>query len=211
MLTIEISNYAINTMWLLHPNYANLVQKLKERKYSCPDLRPGHFPESGILAKKGTQKGEIFIIVEPQRRVLGIEGISIKDVARYFNEVMDILSNDGDIGKNVIICELIGNITISSNNNPLEKIENIFGEHKLFQFNNALGENLRPFTIKLVPIGKKPTESEWFELTIEPYDLQSNTHYHLRIVYRNPARTNITAFVEDFEDKVLNWIKKIEE
>lgn len=212
MLTIETSNYVINTMWLLHPNYTNLVQNLKEKKYSCPELRPGFLPESGILAKKGTQKGEVFITVEPQRRVLGIEGISIKDVTRYFNEIMDLLSSYGDIEKNVIIHELIGNITIRSNNNPLEKIGNIFGEPKLFtQFNNALDEDLQLFSIKVVPKGKTPIETEWFELTIEPYEPQSNTHYHLRVVYRNPARTNVTSFTEDFEDRVLTLINKIEE
>lgn len=213
MPTIETSNYAINTMWLLHPDYTNLVQKLKEKKYSCPDLRPGFLPASGILAKKGTQKGEVFITVEPQRRTLGIEGVSIKDVSRYFDEVMELLSSSyEDIEKNVIAHELIGTIVISSNKKPLEKIGNIFGEHELFtRFKDVLGEDVTPFTIKVISKGKTPIEPEWFEITIEPYEPQINTHYHLRLIYRNPSRTKLTGFIEDFEAKALMLIDKIEE
>ncbi len=213
MPSIETANYAINTMWLLHPSYTNLIQKLKEKKYSCPDLRPGFIPESGIIAKKGTQKGEVFITVEPHRRTLGIEGTSIKDVSRYFNEVMEILtSSNKDIEKNVIIYELLGNVIIGSSQNPLEKLGSIFSEHELFtRFKDVLGEDLMSYAIKLTPKGKAPISSEWFEITVEPYEPQSNTHYYLRVVYRNPTKTKVTDFIETFEDKALALINKIEE
>src|SRR4030067_1289209 len=107
---------SLNSVWMLPPDYKGLRQSLEAKGYTLKQqIRGSHI----VIAKKGT----VEILVNPERRVLGIGSeTSSKDILIASEDLEKAYFEIGMESSNLLFVEFLGNYTLQSTVSPLKKL-----------------------------------------------------------------------------------------
>ena len=94
MLSLDgVESIGVVSVWMLEPDLGALLLGLRERGYATARVRPrsagGYeimFLEPGVIAIKGLT----YILYNPERRILAVEGSRAEDVLAALNEVEEL-------------------------------------------------------------------------------------------------------------------------
>jgi hypothetical protein len=191
-----------------HPEVIDSLKKRGYNVFPSPRLIPvgqrvyvgGH-----IATKKGCT-----VEINDDRELISIEGSQIENVIQSFEEIMDMAKEDFqlDLENDVNYIELITEIKVKSDGNPIEKIDKFIGDRYRI-FDEIMGIDTSGFSIRIVPKGFRPSDKEWFDITIEPRLTMAEREFFIKIVYRNENIENVLLFTRDVNSKILSLISKI--
>ncbi len=195
---------ALNSMWMLQPEYRSLRQALESKGYTLKDLAQGSII---ILATKGS----IEIFTNVQRRVIGVRSeTSPKDLLIAFDDLAQIYKEMGIEPLNLLFHEFIGVFSVASTVNPLKTMKRMnFNKDIIRRIGSIFGEDLANLGMSLTTKNGNPTSLEWFHLNIEPLYSSASKRYRVRIIYRG-KREEVVAFVKRIEKRIVQIIEKIE-
>lgn len=191
----------VNTLWTLNPDYPSLVLSLQKRGY-----RPSRLQDA--IA----EKGDFQITADSVRRVLGVRSASPILVANGFKELVEVLEKEMlvNLRTSVIFYELIGSFRVTADHNPLDRLNSVFGKAKILsQTRDIFGEEVAPFSLRLVPKGRHPDSLEWLDVTLEPILTSPANKYYVGVVYRSVNMDKVMDFLSRVEEKIAQLIEKI--
>jgi hypothetical protein len=191
--------------------YPELIDSLKKRGYGVPPsprpvpTGPRVYVGGHIATKEGCT-----VDVNIDRKIIASEGNSIERVIKSIEELMDIAKKDFQLNleEDIDYLELISDIIIESDTNPVENIERFMGD-KYSVFNEIMGIETSPYSIKIVPKGFPPASKKWFDITIGPRVTRPDREYYVSIIYRDANIDNVLTFIREVNSKILSLIRKM--
>lgn len=209
--------FSIRFSYLLFPfDIVELVERLAKAGYQITIPRPPKIPGKNVrlgATGKIAQKGDVEIDINDDRGILGAASSSPASSIEGLNEVLQLINTNlnVDLYEVAAFYELIGHFDIESDQNPLEKIEQISqkGTH-IKQFNDILNEDVSDYTLRLVPRGRIPNQTEWFDITIQPNVIKPFSSYTVTVVYRSKDRSRVEEFIRDLLQNMNRIINVIE-
>jgi len=209
--------FSIRFNFLLFPfNIVELVEQLAKAGYTLTIPPPPKITAKNIrLSAKGNiaQKGDAIIDLDDERGVLGSTSSSPVFTLESFNEVLQLIEDnlDVDLDEVAAFYELIAHVSIETDKNPLEKMEQISEKSKhIKQFDKILHENISDYTLRLVPRGRVPNQTEWFDITIEPDVIKATSNYRVSVIYRSKDKAKVQNFTQDLIQNLTSIIDIIE-
>lgn len=209
--------FSIRFNYLLFPfDVVDLIGQLSRAGYTSTIPPQPRFPGKKIrLGATGTiaQKGDIRIDINDQRGILGAESSSSEFAVKGLNEVLQIIRDNLNIDLNEMASfyELIAHFDIETHKNALEKIEQISEKSKYTkQFSELLNEDTADYSLRLVPRGRAPNQTEWFDVTIEPDVIRPFSSYSVVVVYRSKDKFKVEKFIQDLMQNMRSIIDIIE-
>jgi hypothetical protein len=209
--------FSIRFNYLLFPFYIeDLLGQMAKTGYTLTVPPPPKIPAKGIrLGGKGkiAQKGDVEIDVNDEKGVLGATSSSPALAMRSLNEMLQLIKDNlgVDLDERAAFYELIGGFDVETDKNPLERIGQISEKSRHFgQFNKILGENISNYTLRLVPRGRIPNQTEWFEIKIEPDVIKPTSDYVVSVIYRSKDKSAVERFTQDLTQKMTSIIDIIE-
>ena len=157
---IEMS---LNSVWMLLPDYKGLRQSLEAKGYTLKQqIRGSHI----VIAKKGT----VEILVNPERRVLGIGSeTSSKDILIASEDLEKAYFEIGMESSNLLFVEFLGNYTLQSTVSPLKKLNALKIEGDILaKIGSVLEKDIVTVGFSLSTKDSNPTASSWLSFNIEP-------------------------------------------
>jgi len=157
------------------------------------------------------QKNGCWVNLEDSRNIFGCHGTSVDKVIQTFRELLDILAEDFfvDLSKETKYAELLANILVISDKNPLTSIQGSVSRD-MKRFSEILGTEVSDYRINLVPKGVMPSSEKWFEINILPRVTMADKTYWVDIIYREESVENVITFADDLNSKVTKIIEEIE-
>jgi len=188
-----------------------MFQALKEAGYEItapplPSKSPNvslKFAFSGPFAKKN---GNTFD-GNTDRAFFGVAGKtfessyeSLNDFIRIINEKLGV-----NLSENISFQEIISSFSCSSEKNPIENLSKVFDDCKMIpKLNSILQDEVSLSTLKIVPRGFTPHQKNWFEITIQPDNINPS-RYKIGIIFRNED----TSIFEEFGRNMINYLTNI--
>lgn len=207
--------FSIRMNYVLSPlDSAELIDVVVKAGYARTAPLPPRRPTGVRFGFTGTiaQKGETMIDINDERGFLGATGPSPASAIQGLNEVLQLVKTNlkVDLEGMAAFYEMIGNLEVETDVNPLEKIGQLSERNKSFEeFGKIMDEDVAPFSLKLIPKGKIPNQTEWFEITIKP-DLIKPTTYRITAVYRSKDKSKVQKFVNESMSKISKILDTIE-
>jgi len=210
--------FSMRFYYLLFPfDIAELVENLAKAGYTITMPRPPGVPRGGSIrlgaVGRIAQKGDVAIDINDERGILGATSSSPEFATKGLNEVLQLVKTNlkVDLEGMATFYEMIGNLEVETDVNPLEKIDRLFERNKSFEeFGKIMNEDVSPFSLKLVPKGKIPNQTEWFEITIDPNVIKPTSAYRITVVYRSTDKDKVQGFVNESIEKVSRILDIIE-
>lgn len=196
-------------------DFVDLTQALKERQYDVTiDL-----PMAGIGRRVGgagviAKRGDISIVADSDRRFVGVDGRSPKDVSHSFEELTQILKDElwVDVHAQVAFYEVTMRLNVLARSNPTKIITGFFEHLEGIQvLESIIGERTSLFTIRLVPKDKLPSGNEWFDIRIEPDVSRPEQAVAVEIVYRKAAYKDVRNFIDTADQKIEAILDRLEQ
>ncbi|ABP49938.1 MAG: hypothetical protein OWQ51_11390 [Pyrobaculum arsenaticum] len=196
MLSLDgVESIGVVSAWMLEPDLGALLLGLRERGYATARVRPrsagGYeimFLEPGVIAIKGLT----YILYNPERRILAVEGSRAEDVLATLNEVEEILRGVGSKPeRGVLFYELQAKAKASGGRAALKKT---------VETEDLLGFNLLAVPTSLVSADGNPNSTQWFHLEVRPLWSSwpdERVRYEVILVYR------------DRKDKLMETLKRL--
>jgi hypothetical protein len=191
--------------------YPEIVESLKKRKYGMPSLSaPTQTGSRVYLEGVIAFKNNCHIHLDSNRRLLAAEGNSARNVLTVFKELMDVVENDFNLSsEDLHFSELIAELIVRSDESPINTI-GMFANDVFGEFSDIMGAETSTYSIRIVPKGQRPFDKNWFDIRIDPRPTMPDRDYYINAVYRAEDVDRITAFVQDFDSKIISLIRKIE-
>ncbi len=203
---------SVRLNYILTPiNVYELFDALKEADYeiTAPSLppRPPHAPMNISFSGPFAKKDETIFDGNTDRAFFGalnnafdLSYASLNDLMRIIHEELGV-----DLSKNISFYEIQSSLSCSSRKNPIEEISGVFDDCTIIsKINGILKEETSLYNLKIVPRGAVPNQSNWFEITIEP-DNVNPARFNIRVIFRNE---NPLVF-EEFGNNMLNFLDMI--
>lgn len=195
-------------------DFTDLAQALKNRQY---DVTVG-LPPAGVGHRVGgagtiATKGEVSIVADSDRRFIGVDGRSPKDVLSSFEELTQVLKDElwVDVHAEAAYYEGIVRLSVLARGNPMVTVRKLFQNLETVQFlESVIGEPTSLFTIRLIPKGKLPGDREWFDIRIEPDLSRPKSAYTVETVYRKANYDRVKGFVDTIDQKIDAILDKLE-
>ena len=196
MLSLDsIESVGVVSAWMLEPDLGALLLGLRERGYATARVRPrsagGYeimFLEPGVIAIKGLT----YILYDPGRRTLAIEGFRSEEVLVTLNEVEEVLKDVGNRPeRGVLFYELQAKAKASGSRSALKKA---------VEAKDLLGFNLLAVPTSFVSADGDPNSTRWFHLEVRPLWPSwpdERVRYEVILVYR------------DRKDKLVEVLKRL--
>ena len=187
-------------------DFADLAQALKHGGYDMTlDVPPGGLGKrvggAGTIAKKG----EVSIVADSERKFIGVDSRSVKDVLPSFEQLTQILKDTlwVDVHAQARYYEAIVQMRVQANGNPTASIGHFFRSFKnVKRLESVIGEAVSLFTIRLVPLNKLPSGEDWFDIKVEPDVSLPESAYKIEGVYRKTDYASVKTFVSSIEAKI---------
>ncbi|RLG77708.1 MAG: hypothetical protein DRO12_01500 [Thermoprotei archaeon] len=197
MVVIEgIESIGLLSVWMLEPRLPELLLELRKRGYATARVKPkslGGYDITFIEPNVAAIKGSTYILYNPGRRTLTIEGSNVDELLLAFNEVEEILKNVGsDPAKGVLFYELQVKAKASGGRWALKKIVKV---------DDLLGLDLLAVPVSFVSVEGDPNSTRWFHLDVRPLWTSwsdEKAHYEVVLVYR------------DSRERLLNVLRNID-
>lgn len=167
------------------------------------------------LSAKGkiAQKGDIEIEVNDERGVLAATSSIPISAMQSLNEIIGIIRDKlgVDLAEKAIFYELMGNLDIKTGRNASEMIERISEKNKCIEeLGKILNQDISNYTLRLVPKGQVPSQTEWLDITIEPNIIKPSTAYRVLVICRSKDKSKMEKFIQSWTENLTNIIKAIE-
>lgn len=159
------------------------------------------------------RKGEIVIDINDDRGIMGAASPSPTLSIQGFNDVIQLIKTNLKVDFESIAAfyELIGNMEIETDMNPLERFEQLSKSNMpIEEFSKTMGEAVSLLSLKLSPKGKIPNQMEWFQITIEPDLTKATSTYRISAVYRSEDKSKVQKFITEFLSKISEMLDTIE-
>lgn len=195
-------------------DFAALAQVLKNKQYELT----AELPPPGLGRRVGgagtiAKKGEVSVIADSDRRFIGIDGMSAKEVLSSFEQLTQILGDElwVDVRAEARYYEVVIRMHVLASGNPTAAIGRFFQNFEgLGDLESIMQESASLFTIRLVPKGKLPSGEEWFDIRLEPDVARPESAYAVEVVYRKSDYKNVTSFFGTIEQKIDSILDKLE-
>lgn len=195
-------------------DFADLAQALKNKGYDVTV----ELPPAGVGRRVGgagtiAKKGEVSVAADSDRRFVGVDGRSPKDVLSSFEELTQVLKGELwiDVHAQAAYYEVIMRLNVLAHGNPTETIGRFFQSLESVQFlESIIGEPASLFTIRLIPKGKLPGDTEWFDIRIEPDVSRPKSAFMVEVVYRKANYKQVEDFLNTIEQKIDTILNKLE-
>ena len=164
---------------------------------------------SGSIAKKH----ECWIDIDHNRNLVGCEGVSLENTIQTFSELIAMLKDDFsiDLSKEVSYTELTASLVVTSDQNPLLKLQRISMDSKhAKEFGSVLGAPVANYRLSIVPQGEFPSSKKWFEIDITPRLTPPTKAYWVEVVFRYDGIEETLAFTRALNSTVSSIINVIE-
>jgi len=195
-------------------DFADLAQALKNKQYDITvDL-----PPAGIGARVGgtgtiAKRGDVSVVADSQRRFVGVDGRSPKDVLSSFEQLTQILKDElwVDVHAQGAYYEVIMRLSVLARGNPTAAITRFFeGMKGIKELESIIGEPASLFTVRLVPRDKLPSGNEWFDIRLEPDVSRPERAVAVEIVYRKASYKHVKDFVDTVDQKIEAILDRLE-
>lgn len=196
-------------------DFADLAQALKKKQYEiiveAPRAGIGQrVGGAGVIAKKG----DVSIVADSERRFVGVDGRSPKDVSYSFEELTQILKDElwVDVHAQVAFYEVIMRLNVLARSNPTKAIAEFFEDLVGIQvLDSIIGERTSLFTIRLVPKDKLPSGNEWFDIRLEPDVSRPEQAMMVEIIYRKASYEDVRDFINTADQKIEAILDRLEQ
>lgn len=206
MVVIEgIENISLLSAWILEPRLPELLLELRKRRYATARVKPkslgGYsimFIEPGVAAIKGST----YVLYNPDRRTLTIEGSNVDELLPVFNEVEEVLRSVGsDPAKGVLFHELQVKALASGGRWALRKTVKV---------SDLLGLDLLVVPISFVSANGDPNSTRWFHLDVRPLWTSwtdEKVRYEVVLVHRDD-KERLVNVLRDIDNVLKEVIKR---
>jgi len=191
-----------------------LLNVLKRQGYRLLVRAPLPIPPTHRAYIRGrvAEKEGCTIIVDPDRRFIGVEGDSPEKVQHIYTEFVDVTRKRFELNfdeeRNYL--ELVATGIVRSRHMPVNMIAEAFKEGVIQKVGEILGEDVGIYSVAFSPKGKIPSHSEWFDVRIEPHVRLPTREYDFTIIYRSRDGEKILKFFKELESTMSNIIKILE-
>ena len=125
---------------------------------------------------------------------------SLRDFIRIINEKLGV-----NLTESISFQEIISRFSCSSETKPMENINKVFDDCKIIpNLNSILKDEVSLYTLKIVPKGFTPHQKNWFEITIQPDNINPS-RYDVKMIFRNED----TFVFEEFGNNMINYLVNI--
>jgi len=207
LIVIEgIESIGLLSVWMLEPRLPELLLGLRKKGYATARVRPkslGGYDIMFIEPNVAAIKGSTYILYNPGRRTLTIEGSNVNEVFFVFSEVEEILKNVGsDPAKGVLFYELQVKAKASGNKWALKRI---------VKADDLLGIDLLAVPVSFVSTNGEPNSAKWLHLDVKPLWTSwsdEKVRYEVVLIYRNDREklVNVLKSIDSILRKVLKKI-----
>lgn len=193
--------------------YPEIIASLAARKYridAAPPQSPLGGPRIYVKGYVASKEGSI-IQVNDDRGIIACEGQILNSVLASANEIVGLAESDFrvSIPSDINYCELLASVVVSDCGNPLETIKS-FSEDRYLIFDEILGVESAGYSIRIIPKGGNPIEKNWFDISITPRFLTSDTEYYIEIVFRKEKDIEtVLSFAEHLHENISLLINKL--
>ncbi|ABL88633.1 hypothetical protein Pisl_1477 [Pyrobaculum islandicum DSM 4184] len=196
-----IERVGLQSLWLLEPRIAELLARLSGRGYITARVRPRALGGYDITFIEPPNviayRGSTYVMYDPSRRSLVVEGFSNNEVLAVFHEVEEILRDVGsDPKKGVLLYELQVK-ALARGNRPTEVVKT----------SDIIGIDLLAVPMAFVSADGDPNSTRWFHLELRPVWTSwsdEKTYYEVVVIYREKKERLIDALKNI--DKILREI-----
>ena len=203
MVVIEgIESISLLSVWMLEPRLPELLLELRKRGYATARVRSkslGGYDIMFIEPNVAAIKGSTYVLYNPGRRTITIEGSNVDELLPVFNEVEEILKNVGsDPAKGVLFYELQVKARASGGRWALKKT---------VKADDLLGLDLLAVPVSFVSIEGDPNSTKWFHLDVRPLWTSwtdEKVRYEVVLVHRD-SRKRLLNVLRNI-DKVLKEV-----
>ena len=197
MISIEsIEVVSIVSVWMLEPRLPELLLELKKLGYAVARVKPksaGGYEVMFIEPNVAAIKGSTYILYDPGRRAITIEGPSVNELLYVFNEVEQVLKNVGsDPAKGVLFYELRTKARAYGDRLSIKEAIKV----------DKLGMELLAIPVSFVSAEGDPNTTKWFHLDIRPIWTSwtdEKVWYEIVLIYR------------DDKERLLHTLKSLDE
>jgi len=198
--------------------FSEITQLLDKAGFtlSAPLRERPSLPAGGQLMVGGriAQKDDLSFNVDPNRSIITVEGSTIENVLKEFNAIEDLARQEFavDFNRERRFYEIIADLTIGVNKNPVETVSKLFSDSKIFSdFNTILEEEAGNYGVRLVKKQQMPNEEEWFEYRIEPLVAKPKNTYYSNVIYRSNDKDKVLKAATGLIETVARLISTMEQ
>ena len=203
MVVLEgIESIGLLSVWMLEPRLPELLFELRKRGYATARVRSkslGGYDITFIEPNVAAIKGSTYVLYNPGRRTITVEGSNVNELLLVFNEVEGILKNVGsDPAKGVLFYELQVKARASGGRWALKKT---------VKADDLLGLDLLAVPVSFVSIEGDPNSTKWFHLDVRPLWTSwtdEKVRYEVVLVHRD-SRKRLLNVLRNI-DKVLKEV-----
>ena len=207
MLFIErIESISLLSVWMLEPRLPELLIELRRRGYVTARARSrslGGYDIIFIEPNVAAIKGSTFILYNPGRRTITVEGSNASELLLAFNEVEEVLKNVGsDPARGVLFYELRVKAKANGGKWALKRIVKV---------EDILGLNLLVVPVSFVSLEGDPNSTRWFHLDIRPLWTSwsdKKVRYEIVLIYRD-TKEKLINMLENIGDVLKDILKRI--
>lgn len=204
MMVFEgIESIGLLSVWMLEPRLPELLLELRKKGYTTARVKPkslGGYDITFIEPNVAAIKRSTYVLYNPGRRTITIEGFNADELLLVFNEVEEILKNVGsDPAKGVLFYELQVKAIASGDRWTLRKTVKV---------DDLLGLNLLVVPISFVSADGDPNSTRWFHLNVRPLWTSwsdERVHYEVVLIYRDDRKrlVNVLRNIDSVLKEVL--------
>jgi len=207
MLSIEsVESISVLSVWMLEPRLPELLLELRERGYVVARVRSkslGGYDITFIEPNVAAIKGSTYILFNPGRRTITIEGPKADELLSVFNEVEKVLKSVGsDPAKGVLFYELQVKARVSGGKWALKKT---------VKADDLLGLNLLVVPVSFVSAEGDPNSTRWLHLDVRPLWtswLDGKVRYEAVLVYRD-SKEKLIEVLKSLDEALRGVLKRV--
>lgn len=192
------------------------LRAISKRGFILPpdSLEPA--PLGTRLEVKGTlaRKAEVSIGLNTERQILQVEAPNTSAAVTEMASVESLLREEFDLESSQLAeyYEFLASLDIRAKTNPLDRWFDHFTHLPIVKrFSELVGREVCPFGVRLADKGGIPTQTDWFELRMEPLLQAPTTHHRIEVVFRRARGDEVMAFVRKFEDILPALLELVEQ
>lgn len=151
--------------------------------------------------------------LDPDRGVIAIVGQHIDGIISDFSDLERLVKDrtNVDLEAEVSFYEFIAEGSAITGSDPTKVIASLFKDSELESgISRILGFSATNFGIRVVEQNRYVTETQWFDLRVEPLIPKPNTVYSINLTRRHPERAKVVDSAKSLNKMVENILNVME-
>ena len=207
MITLQgLERVSLLSVWMLNPNLGEFLAILRNKGYITAKVKPrsGGGYDIAFLEPPNVIaiKGSTYLMYDPGRRSLMVDGATPDEMLLAFNEVENLLREVGsDPDKCVLFYEFLAKASAVANKLYLGPLET----------SDILGFNVIMLPITIVSENGDPNSTNWFHMDIRPMWTSwkdNKIRYEITLIYRN-EKSILIKFAKTLENNLKKLLDRI--